>query len=91
MKYTELLERLGPLPTFTDVANYLGCTDAASITQLVRQGELEVIQVSTRYGENSRTKRRIVLNSLYEYLHKPDIRDRILALERREIKEVSVK
>jgi hypothetical protein len=62
MNYLALLEKLGPLPRFSEVADFLG-EHSTKVCWLVSLNKLEAIE--TRNG-----KRRIVLNSLAEYLER---------------------
>ena len=61
MNYLALLKKLGPFPQFSEVADFLGEQHHAKVHWLVSQGKLEAIETTTG-------KRRIVLNSLVEYL-----------------------
>jgi hypothetical protein len=59
MTYSLLLERLGPLPSCREVSEFLGVIPS-EIYQLIQQGKLEAIE--------TKRKKRVVLNSLFEYL-----------------------
>jgi hypothetical protein len=65
MTYPELLERLGPLPTCSEVGTFIG-RYYESVYTLVKQGKLEAITTSTG-------RKRIVLNSLVEYLKRQEV------------------
>jgi hypothetical protein len=78
MTHEKLLEQLGPLPTYTEVGDFLGI-HFSRIVHLVKQGKLEAVQTNLR--------KRIVVASLFKYLQEQQNQDAILAqeLERRKI------
>jgi hypothetical protein len=74
MTYEKLLARLGPLPTYTEVGEFLGMRRGeipVRIHRLVLEGKLEAVQTNVR--------KRIIVASLFTYLQKQQREDANLA------------
>ena len=82
LDYLQLLARLGPAPTVAEVGAFLGLSNGY-VHELILRGKLcphEITYPADYSAKDPRRKKRIVLNTLFEFLQTSPEADRARAI-----------